>query len=213
MGKDMRLFWAAWRVYIVMAAFIAPAFSMAQDSGAILTPAITKHPTLIEGPQSFPEDALAEGHNGTVFVSVILTEAGQVEGPSIRRSSGSALLDSAALQDVKNWKLTPALDSSGNAVRVPITLSLEYTKAFDGKYKCSQFAADSDWFDRVRGRDKREELRIYKTLRGFPVVAAINSGKTASLQSFDFDENWDRLIKFCRENPGKNFRESWRKLL
>lgn len=209
----MKLLGLLIRVWCMATVLVLSDNTIAQPSNNPSTTAVAKAPTLVHGPQPFPADALLAGHNGTVLVSVTLNESGLIENPSIRKSSGSSILDNAALDAAKGWKLTPALDASGVAVRTQITLSLEYTKAFDTNYKCEQFIIDSDWFDAAKGRGHREELRIYKTLRGFPIMAAIRSGQTQSLKGYDFDIKWDQLIDYCRKNQKKNFRESWQKLL
>ncbi len=174
---------------------------------------VAKSPTVIDGPQEFPADAKLAGHNGTVLVSAVITEAGLVEDASVKQSSGSVILDQAAVDAVKNWKLTPALDESGKAVRTVIKLNVEYTQAFSEKYSCRQFVIDSDWFDSERGLSRREELRIYKTLRGMFVASALRRGGAASLSKFDFDKNWNDLIESCRKNPKTNFSDIWRKSL
>lgn len=206
----MRTIGSICRPYLVVTMLVFSTLASAKETPS---PTITKRPTLVESAQPFPADALAEGHNGTVLISATLTEAGRVEDARVKRTSGSSVLDQAALAAVKDWKLTPALDASGNPVRFPITLNLEYTKAFEVGYTCSQFVIDSVWFDTVRGKENREDLRIYKTIRGYSVIAAMRAGNPSSLQNLNFDVNWDRLIDYCRKNPNRNFQQSWQKFL
>lgn len=117
------------------------------------------------------------------------------------------------MSTVRHWKLIPALDASGNAMRTPIVLGLGYAKAFGGKYDRARFVAASDRFDSMRGRDHHEELPMYQTLQSFPVTAAIRAGKTEAVTGADSDRARDQLIACCGQNPMQSSRASRHNLL
>jgi len=54
-------------------------------------------------PPEYPKEALDDSVQGTVRVQVIVSKAGTVTGAKIDTSSGSKLLDNAALACVKSW--------------------------------------------------------------------------------------------------------------
>lgn len=76
----------------------------------------------------YPEQSRQQGEQGRVLVRVLVTSAGTVEQVNLRKSSGYAALDSAALETVKNWRFVPAQRGSQVVsawVVVPISFSLE----------------------------------------------------------------------------------------
>ncbi|AEG01745.1 TonB family protein [Methylomonas methanica MC09] len=76
----------------------------------------------------YPEQSRQQGEQGRVLVRVLVTSAGNVEQVNLRKSSGYAALDSAALETVKNWRFVPAHRGSQVVsawVVVPISFSLE----------------------------------------------------------------------------------------
>ena len=59
-------------------------------------------------PADYPELAQREGVTGTAFVKVDLLPTGDIAGVSIAESSGSSLLDQAALGAVRESRFAPA---------------------------------------------------------------------------------------------------------
>jgi protein TonB len=59
-------------------------------------------------PPSYPAAALTNGVEGRVVLRVLVGASGDVERVAIYRSSGSTLLDQAALTAVARWKFEPA---------------------------------------------------------------------------------------------------------
>jgi protein TonB len=56
----------------------------------------------------YPIIARRNGEQGTVTLKVLVTPEGKPESVSIDKSSGSAHLDSAALETVRSWRFAPA---------------------------------------------------------------------------------------------------------
>jgi periplasmic protein TonB len=59
-------------------------------------------------PPVYPETARARGYEGIVFVTAEVLMDGNVGRLNINKSSGYAVLDTAALEAVKHWKFEPA---------------------------------------------------------------------------------------------------------
>ena len=60
----------------------------------------------------YPVSAREQGITGTVRVKVQVTADGRAGSVSIRQSSGSSLLDQAAVEAVRKWRFVPAKDRS-----------------------------------------------------------------------------------------------------
>lgn len=116
--------------------FPAPAFtSEIQSAPALATGAATaaaSGPTLLEyveaPPPPYPTIALRRGQEGTVWLYVLVDEAGKPVQVRVERSSGHRVLDNVARQQVLNrWRFRPA-QHEGQAVaawaRVPVSFRL-----------------------------------------------------------------------------------------
>lgn len=81
---------------------------------------------------AYPESARRRRIQGHVLLDVAVTEDGRAGAVSVRQSSGSALLDEAALAAVRGWKFVPAT-RGGAAVAghadVPVDFHLDATAA------------------------------------------------------------------------------------
>lgn len=76
----------------------------------------------------YPSAAKRRGIEGTVVLGVQVTASGRAAHITIHKTSGSELLDFAALEAVSKWEFVPARAGSQNVdsnVRVPITFSLD----------------------------------------------------------------------------------------
>jgi len=75
----------------------------------------------------YPIDALRRHEQGTVLLRVLVGANGNVVSLAVERSSGSPLLDRAALDAVRHWQFEPATHNgvaSRAWARVPITFAL-----------------------------------------------------------------------------------------
>jgi protein TonB len=77
------------------------------------------------------------GWEATVMLRVEVKEDGTVGDLSVRRSSGHAILDEAALTAVRGWRFTPPRDggfSMSTVVDVPVRFDLkEYREPSEGR--------------------------------------------------------------------------------
>jgi len=76
----------------------------------------------------YPAHSRRTNEQGRVVLRVLVSADGEAEQVELRTSSGSSLLDDAALQTVKKWKFTPARQGSlplAAWVLVPIAFRLE----------------------------------------------------------------------------------------
>jgi TonB family protein len=161
-------------------------------------------PSFIEEPNySRPETAKQAGEFGEVVLSGIIAADGKFHEPKIAVSSRSASIDAAALSSVPSMVFEPARDESGEALSIPANLPLEYSHVkFHGpeglaQYRCDQFVRDYDWWYRTWPAEHQD--RVFKTLRGYAVVADMRSGQSGT----DFDTEWRSAIEACRKAPKK----------
>jgi protein TonB len=98
----------------------SPAQPAAEPSGegapagmTIAPPRLKERPVPVKVP-----DAARAGMTGTVQLTVEILEDGRIGKIVVEQSSGSALLDKAARENVAGWKLEPARLPGGKPVRV-----------------------------------------------------------------------------------------------
>lgn len=142
------------------------------------------------------------------MISGILGEDGKVYETTVKVSSRSKIIDKQALSDVPSFLFSPARDADGNALKIPINISLEYGHVdFRGsnglaQYRCNQAVKDYDWWNRTWPTDKKD--RIYGTIKGIVAMQALRAG---SRESVNFDDEWRAAIESCRKEPDKRFLE------
>ena len=79
-------------------------------------------------PPAYPASARRSGEQGTITLRVLVSTEGLPVRVELERSSGSGVLDSAALTTVKNWRFVPARRGAEPLeawVIVPIVFRLE----------------------------------------------------------------------------------------
>ncbi len=82
----------------------------------------------VNPPPEYPRAARKRGFQGTVMLSVLVNESGQVENLWVFMSSGYRLLDNAALKAVRNWLFAPGKIGDRDAemwVKVPVRFELK----------------------------------------------------------------------------------------
>lgn len=79
---------------------------------AVQPPKIIKHKT-----PRYPFAAKRDGIEGVTRVKILIDSAGKVEDIIIAESSGSKLLDDAAIKAVKKWRFIPAKNKAGHVIR------------------------------------------------------------------------------------------------
>ncbi|GAB2555157.1 energy transducer TonB [Rhodanobacter koreensis] len=106
---------------------LAPASSL---PGTVVTaPPIEASLAYLSAPLQFPVQALRQHMQGTVLLRVLVDETGKPVDVQVERSSGYALLDRSAREQVlAGWRFHPAI-VSGQAVRawaqVPVSFTLQ----------------------------------------------------------------------------------------
>jgi protein TonB len=80
-------------------------------------------------PPRYPRGARRRGYEGTVLLSVEVSQEGDVLGCTVKRSSGHRLLDEAAAEAVAGWRFTPGRDEHGaieaSVVTIPVQFRLQ----------------------------------------------------------------------------------------
>jgi protein TonB len=79
-------------------------------------------------PPPYPVQARRRGLEGRVLVRATVAATGECTGAELRRSSGHAILDEAALRAVRAWHFVPAMRDGrpvAAGVDIPIVFRLE----------------------------------------------------------------------------------------
>jgi periplasmic protein TonB len=82
-------------------------------------------------PPEYPEAARKDGKEGRVLLRVLVDEEGRSKAVDISLSSGSRLLDQAAVETVKHWRFSPARQGdapTASWVRIPVDFRLKDAK-------------------------------------------------------------------------------------
>jgi protein TonB len=101
---------------------------IAPRAEAVITPPSSSAAYLNNPRPEYPRLARRNGDQGTVLLRVLVTPQGLPARVETEKSSGSPLLDEAALRAVKAWRFTPArkgLEAVEEWVRVPIVFRLQ----------------------------------------------------------------------------------------
>jgi len=75
---------------------------------------------------SYPESARQGGIEGTVVLKIQILENGRADTISLSRSSGSEVLDDAAIATIKQWRFIPAKDRNGQAISCYTTIPISF---------------------------------------------------------------------------------------
>ena len=89
-------------------------------------PAVSQPQPISSPAPRYPVQALRRGEQGTVMVAVDIGPDGVPTAVNLARSSGSRLLDRAALDAVKRWRFRPAMaDGRPTSGRVQVPISFQ----------------------------------------------------------------------------------------
>ena len=155
-----------------------------------------------------PEEARLAGHHGTVQLAGTLGADGILTNVSVKQTSGSSLLDQAALNGIKEWKFTPALDPAGTPIAIPVTIPIEFYsfKTPDGginHYNCRQWVVDTQWYAANFPDPKKDQF--YLMMSGFSFAGAFSAlgpnNDALKKASERFDRNWEAALNECRSKP------------
>lgn len=79
-------------------------------------------------PLEYPRRARDRGYQGTVVLEVLVDRQGKVKDIRILSSTGHTILDSSAMNSVRNWSFEPGRKGQERVemwVRVPVRFKLE----------------------------------------------------------------------------------------
>ncbi len=105
----------------------------APEPQPVATRTSPKPPMPVAGnpPPRYPATARRRGIEGTVLVRLRVDQQGRVLAAEVLRSSGSKLLDAAAIAALRRWRFTPGQDQKGaveSTVTVPVEFALQTEK-------------------------------------------------------------------------------------
>jgi protein TonB len=106
---------------------VMPNAVVATSAAVVAGPSIaeTAPVTLTKTSTEYPRTARRRRLQGVVVVAVEVTADGAVQNVVVQRSSGHPVLDSAALDAVRNWRFTPAR-RAGQAVRAAVQVPIRF---------------------------------------------------------------------------------------
>lgn len=96
-------------------------------------------------------------------------------------SSISSILDAAALEQVKAWKLSPGLDADDKPVAVKVVVPIQYAKESGAEMidtTCMDLNVDVKWFRSVYPDKPMSGMRIYNLSLG---VLAVGHGSVSNI--------------------------------
>lgn len=159
-----------------------------------------------------PEEAVPLGHMGDVVIRFSLDAEGKVLGFALQETSGSEILDSAALELAPRAVWSPAADRRGRAVPAVVEYRYRYESwAHTGgltQYSCAQFTLENDWWDATfPARDgARKRPPLFRELGVYRIMQRVQSGNLDLDPAFNQgDAAWDVAREQCRANPDKRF--------
>lgn len=106
----------------------APHESGTAESAPVTVSVTAKPDYLINPKPIYPSEALRRKQEGKVLLSVLVNADGKPERVEVSQSSGYGLLDSAAVQAVRNWQFSPAKAGGvaiASTVEVPVQFRLK----------------------------------------------------------------------------------------
>jgi hypothetical protein len=133
-----------------------------------------------------PQWAKAEGHNGWATWVAKVGVDGKPLSLTLKRSSGSFAIDTAAKTRVENGYFLPAVGLSGEVVEAEMEIDFNYSKwNADGKggalnsYTCADLVREFDWFSHANAKTGLLFLlqNYFTSLDG---IAAMVNGETPS---------------------------------
>lgn len=158
---------------------------------------------------SYPEEARAAGHHGTVQVTVTIAPSGAIADVAVTATSKSPLLDAAALDAARRSTFRPAVGPGGEPTGGMLTLDY----AFDGRvfsgYRCDQAARDFAWWTSVwpdRDDPMKRTIRQLVWAREF---LETKYGARASQRNLRlFEEGWAKALATCNAAPTAMFADA-----
>lgn len=164
-------------------------------------------PTMIGGSMLvYPQQAKADGHQGTAVIRTDISAEGTVTGVAIARSSKSALLDDAALEFVRTSQFSPALDQADRPMSLQVAIPVEYVKdsvSNLAEKTCADFDIDMRWFLATYPDKKVGDMRLYLLSLGLFAQYDLISGTKTDFGEYPrtFAKAFDVMIRHCREHP------------
>ncbi len=82
----------------------------------------------------YPTSEVRRGHEGWVKLSYVIEPDGSVSNAFVIDSSGRKSFEKSAMNAIKKWQYTPAIDKNGNAIQQCVnSIQLDYSIDRDGK--------------------------------------------------------------------------------
>lgn len=172
------------------------------------SPVIKQQVRLLTKPSiSYPDAARAAGHQGTVRLRLSINTEGRIEDVEVVESSRSAVLDAAAVEQAKAWRLSPAIDVEDKPVAVKVVAPFEFAKdsIVDLPSKaCSDLNVDVGWYRSVYPDKPISDMRLYNLSLG---VLAMGAGSPSRIleTSKKFSKAFEKTVERCADKPDEKY--------
>ncbi|MFM5918436.1 MAG: energy transducer TonB [Novosphingobium sp.] len=168
-------------------------------------------PKLLSGGDPvYPAEALAQGHQGTVLVSLLIGTDGAIKDTQLVSSSRSAILDKAVLDSLAGAKFSPAIDAAGNPTEVRAKMPFEFRRWVSddqsrslATYKCAEFTLDNSWWRTAWADTPGKKPELYSMLVGLAFVMQTSPKDAGSLKKMlaNSEKDWASAEKACADHP------------
>lgn len=155
---------------------------------------------------SFPEEARAAGHHGTVQVTVTIAPSGAITDAAVTTTSKSSLLDAAALDAARRSTFRPGVGPDGQSTGGMLTLDYAFDgRVFDG-YRCEQALRDFTWWSSVwPDRDDPMKRTIGQLVWAQQLLHTKFSVRASTRNRRAFEEGWGKALAACSAAPTAMF--------
>ena len=175
-------------------------------SSAALPDETSVHPvreiSLFPYSEGFPAAATAQRLSGEVVIRADVLAAGTVGNARMESSSGSNVLDEAALSAAAKLAFKPrAPDAAPVPVRIPVGFSLDSLQTLSTK-SCGEFNEDLATFRTLKPGAKATDMRVFDLASG---VWVTTKGTMALNTLKRLPSAPEKVASACAKRPGSKF--------
>lgn len=190
-----------WRRLVAAWLAVVPPLAMAAPD----LPRRLEPVTVLAGTPNYPSGAAEKGVQGTSLVQADLAEGGSFSTPRVHRSSGSHVLDQAALALLPRLQIAPGGAQSvpqPGTVLVPVAFRKDTLASLPNK-TCADFNRDAAYFATTFPQRSLRDMPVFD-LATAALVAALPAAQQVALARGLADIQ-RAVIAHCREEPQARF--------
>ena len=201
-----------WRTGCLLAALACAGQDVLAQAPAEPAPTggIAVHPvreiSLFPYSEGFPAAATAQRLSGGVIIRADVLAAGTVANARVESSSGSPVLDDAALAAAAKLAFKPRTpDAAPIAVRIPVGFSLDSLQTLPTK-SCGEFNQDLAQYRTLKPGANAGDMRVFDLAAG---VWVTTKGTTALTTLERLPSAPEKVAERCTKRPGSKFLDAF----